>query len=115
MKRSLDMYGINSNTFEDEKNSKGYASVWSCGDFEDSKMELTDVVNDWNGEPLVANPVIKYMGFTAQAAGNTIKDVYFAANELYTKAATQKGDWHYFVEAFDYDWVANTYEMVTGS
>ena len=33
MKRSLDMYGINSNTFEDEKNSKGYWAVWSCGDF----------------------------------------------------------------------------------
>ena len=108
------MFLNNSKIFDAEKANKEYSAVWSCGDF-DSKLELTDVVNDWNDNPLAAFPVIKYMGFTAQAAGNTIKDVYFAANELYTKAATQKGDWHYFIEAFQYDWVANTYDMVTGS
>ena len=115
MKRSLDMYGINSNTLEDEKNSKGYVAVWSCGDFEDSKMELTDTVLDWNNDPLVDNPVIKYMGFTVQAAGNTIKDVYFAANKLYEAAAKEKGDWHFFIEAFDYNADTNSYEMITGS
>ena len=69
----MDMFLSNSKIFDAEKANKEYSAVWSCGDF-DSKLELTDIVNDWNDNPLVAFPVIKYMGFTAQAAGNTIKD-----------------------------------------
>ncbi len=108
------MFLSNSKIFDAEKANKEYSAVWSCGDF-DSKLELTDIVNDWNDNPLVAFPVIKYMGFTAQAAGNTIKDVYFAANKLYEAAAKEKGDWHFFIEAFDYNADTNSYEMITGS
>ena len=108
------MFLSNSKIFDAEKANKEYSAVWSCGDF-DSKLELTDIVNDWNDNPLVAFPVIKYMGFTAQAAGNTIKDVYFAANKLYEAAAKEKGDWHFFIEAFDYNADTNSYDMVTGS
>ena len=110
----MDMFLNNSKIFDAEKANKEYSAVWSCGDF-DSKLELTDIVNDWNDNPLVAFPVIKYMGFTAQAAGNTIKDVYFAANKLYEAAAKEKGDWHFFIEAFDYNADTNSYEMITGS
>mgnify|MGYP003117048443 FL=1 len=110
----MDMFLSNSKIFDAEKANKEYSAVWSCGDF-DSKLELTDIVNDWNDNPLVAFPVIKYMGFTAQAAGNTIKDVYFAANKLYEAAAKEKGDWHFFIEAFDYNADTNSYEMITGS
>ena len=110
----MDMFLSNSKIFDAEKANKEYSAVWSCGDF-DSKLELTDVVNDWNDNPLAAFPVIKYMGFTAQAAGNTIKDVYFAANKLYEAAAKEKGDWHFFIEAFDYNADTFSYEMITGS
>ena len=110
----MDMFGKNLETFLTEKETEGYSSQWSCGDF-DTKLELTDTVNDWNDNPLVINPVINYMGFQAQASGNTVKDVYFVANKLYEAASKFKGDWHYFIEAFDYNADTNSYEMITGS
>ena len=120
----LDVFEKNMLKLEAIQSSNDFATVWSAND-DETEVSINDTVKDTTGyryvdpnhvpEALKDNAVIHYMGYEATIASNKLIDVWHAAEELYAQARDYDGDWHYFIEGFEYNGDKGWYDMITGS